>query len=109
MNKYIKKDITKEWLMSQNFKYNRTLSTDDSITYTYRFPVYKYKGMVVLECELSVVLGDDHVHINVYDYNTNDKYAAFYYCEYGDYNNMLKIIWNKIDNVLKKLKIEGCE
>lgn len=70
MDKYHKSSLTKEWLISNNFRYSRILSTDDSITYTYRFPVYKYKGMTVLECELSTILGCEDIKINVYDYNT---------------------------------------
>lgn len=62
--------------------------------------------MTVLECELRVVLGEDKVDINVYDYNTNDKYAPFYYCEYGNYNQMLKIINDKIEYMLEKLEIK---
>lgn len=62
--------------------------------------------MTVLECEISVILGEDNVKLNVYDYNTNDKYAAFYYCEYGNYNKMLKIVWNKIIDALQRLGIE---
>lgn len=106
MNQYFRNNLTKEWLLSHNFRYNRLLSTDNAIIYTYRFPVYKYKGMTVLECELSAALGCEDIKINVYDYNTNDKYAAFYYCDYGNFNRMLKIIWNKIDEVLQRLQIE---
>lgn len=109
MNQYHKQGMTKEWLLSNGFRYSRVLSTDDEPVYTYRFPVYKYKNMIVLECEISVILGEDNVKLNVYDYNTNDKYAAFYYCEYGNYNKMLKIVWNKITDVLQKLGIERCD
>lgn len=105
-NKYHKQGMTKDWLVSNGFRYSRLLSTDDTTVYTYRFPVYKYKSMTVLECEISIVLGEDNVKLNVYDYNTNDKYAAFYYCEYGNYNNILKIVWNKITYVLQRLGIE---
>lgn len=73
--------------------------------YTYRFPVYKYNKFTVLECELKVALGEDIINVNVYDYNTHDKYAPFYYCEYGNYNKMLKEINEKIDIVLKRLNV----
>lgn len=106
MSQYHKQGMTKDWLISNGFRYSRVLSTDDTTVYTYRFPVYKYRSMTVLECEISVILGEDNVKLNVYDYNTNDKYAAFYYCEYGNYNKMLKIVWNKITDVLQKLGIE---
>ena len=103
--KYIKKNITKEWLLSNGFRYNRLLSDDKIETYTYRFPVHKYNKFTVLECELRVLLGEDNILINVYDYATNDKYAPFYYCEYGDYDKMLKIINEKISRELKRLGI----
>lgn len=106
MNQYKKQGMTKDWLLSNGFRYSRVLSTDDAPVYTYRFPVYKYKSMTVLESEISVILGEDSVKLNVYDYGTNDKYAPFYYCEYGNFDKMLKIIWKKIDTVLNKLQIE---
>lgn len=73
--------------------------------YTYRFPVYKYNRFTVLECELRVILGENVININVYDCNTHDKYAPFYYCEYGNYDKMLNEINTKIGNILKRLKI----
>ena len=105
--KYRKKNITREWLLSNGFHYNRLLSDDESDVYTYRFPVHKYNKFTILECELKVVLGEEIISVNVYDYNTNDKYAPFYYCEYGNYDSMLKEINGKIESVLKKLKIYG--
>lgn len=98
--------MTKKWLLSNEFHYNRLFSDDKTEVYTYRFPVYKYNKFTVLECELKVMFGDDIINVNVYDYGTNDKYAPFYYCEYGNYDKMLKEISGKIDYVLKKLKVE---
>lgn len=92
-------------MLSKGFRFSRSLSDDENDVYTYRFPVFKYKKMIVLECELRVTLGEDKININVYDYNTNDKYAPFYYCEYGNYDEMLKIINDKIEYTLKKLAI----
>lgn len=104
--KYRKKNITKEWLLSNGFRYNRLFSGDESDVYTYRFSVYRYNKFVTLECELQVALGEEIISINVYDYNTNDKYAPFYYCEYGNYDNILQEINGKIESVLKKMKIK---
>lgn len=98
--------MTKEWLLNNGFKYSRPLSNDDASVYTYRFPVFKYKKMIVLECELGVILEENDISINVYDYGTNDKYASFYYCEYGNYDRILKNIWDKIERMLDKLQIE---
>lgn len=103
--KYRKKNITREWLLSNGFHYNRLLSDDESDVYTYRFPVHKYNKFTILECELKVVLGEEIISVNVYDYNTNDKYAPFYYYEYGNYDKMLKEINRKIESVLKKMNI----
>ncbi len=36
---YIKKNMTKEWLLSNGFYYNRLFSDDEAEVYTYRFPV----------------------------------------------------------------------
>lgn len=105
-DKYYKQNISKEWLVENGFKYSKSLSDEETHVYTYRFPVFKYKRMTVLECELNIALEDGEVKLNVYDYGTNDKFAAFYYCEYGNYDKMLKIIWNKIEYMLGKLQIE---
>ncbi len=105
-DKYYKINISKEWLMANGFKYSKSLSDEKTHVYTYRFPVFKYERMTVLECELNISLEDGEVKLNVYDYGTNDKFAAFYYCEYGNYDKMLQIIWNKIEYMLGKLQIE---
>ncbi len=98
--------MTKEWLLSNGFYYNRLFSDDETEVYTYRFPVYKYNKFTVLECELKVILGNDVINVNVYDYNTHDKYAPFYYYEYGNYDKILKEISEKIENALNKLKVK---
>ena len=102
---YIKKNITKEWLISNGFHYNRLFSDSDTNVYTYRFPVYKYERFAILECELKVILGENNVYINVYNYNTINIYAPFYYAEYGNYDVVLKEIWRKINKELKRLGI----
>lgn len=102
---YIKLNATKQWLLSHGFRYNRQLSDDESEVYTYRFPVYKYEKFTTLEGEFCIVLGDDEVKINVYDYGTSDRYAPFYYCEYGNYDAILRIIWRNIEKQLRNLGI----
>lgn len=104
--RYIKKNMTKEWLISNNFHYNRIFSDDETEVYTYRFPVYKYDCFTVLDCEFKVTLGESTVTIDVYDYNTINRYTPFYYQEYGSYDKMLKEIWEKIDRSTIKLGIE---
>ena len=104
--KYVKQNISKEWLIANGFHYNKTLSNEDGEVYTYRFPVYKYEGFIVLECELMAKLDEGDVLINVYEYSTTNKYAPFYYQEYGNYDKMLECIWTKINKVIKKLGIK---
>lgn len=104
--KYYKKNVSKEWLVANGFRYSKNLSDEETSVYTYRFPVFKYERMTVLECEINILLEDGEVKLNVYDYGTNDKYASFYYCEYGNYDKMLKIIWDKIKYMLNKLQIK---
>ena len=104
--KYVKQNISKEWLIVNGFHYNKTLSNEDGEVYTYRFPVYKYEGFIVLECELMAKLDEGDVLINVYEYSTTNKYAPFYYQEYGNYDKMLECIWTKINKVIKKLGIK---
>lgn len=103
---YIKKNIDKKWLLENGFRFNRLFSDEETELYTYRFPVWKYNKFTVLECELRVILGEEKIDVNVYDYNTNDKYAPFYYCEYGNYDKILKEIDRKIETVLKRLSIK---
>ena len=103
---YIKPNVTKQWLISHGFRYNRQLSDDESEVYTYRFSVYKYEKFTTLEGELCVALGEDEVKINVYDYGTSDRYAPFYYCEYGNYDAILRIIWRNIEKQLRNLEID---
>jgi len=104
--KFIKKNMTKQWLLANGFHYNRLFSNEEDEVYTYRFPVYKYNSFTILECELRVISGEDNILVDVYDYNTINKYAPFYYQEYGNYTMMLEEIWNKIDKKTEKLKIE---
>lgn len=103
--KYKLPNTSKQWLLSHDFHYNRLFSDEEIEVYTYRFPVYKYEKFTVLECELSVILGNDNITINVYDYGTNNRYAPFYYAEYGNYNKMVEIIWNNINKLLAELGI----
>lgn len=95
----MKHKATKQWLLSHNFHYNSRLSNEESV-YTYRFPVYKHEKITTLECELSIFLDDNKIRINIYDYCTYDKYAPFYYCEYGNFDKILEIIWNNINRQL---------
>ncbi len=103
---YIKPGITKEWLNKNEFKYNRTLSDSEDNIYTYRFPLCKNGYFITLECELSCVESTGEIRVDVYDYGTRNRYAAFYCAEYGDYSVMLKSINRRINSELKRLGLK---
>lgn len=103
---YIKKNITKEWLQSNHFRYNKSYSDHEENVYTYRFPVYKYGCCVTLEAEILIFVNSGEVRINVYDSHTRNKYAPFYYREYGEYSTVINTINDKILKEFKKLGIE---
>ena len=105
-NIYIKNRITKKWLNENNFKYNRMLSYNEDNVYTYRFPLCKNGYFITLECELSCIESSGEIRVDVYDYGTRNKYAAFYCVEYGDYSTMLNNINKKINIELRKLGVK---
>lgn len=100
--KYYKPDISKEWIRKSPFRYS--FNDVYEIAYTYRFPVYKNGSFVTLECELTVFDKTGDVRINVYEYGTRDKYAAFYCDNYGK-NIVLESVHKKINKELNKLGI----
>ncbi len=103
--KYTKINITKAWLMQNGFWHSRKSHIEELDVYTYRFPVYKYGKLTVLEGEISVLIEDGSIDINVYRYGTCDKYAPYYSLEYGNYEKILHTIHERIDRELKRLGI----
>lgn len=97
-SQYIKMNISKKWLIQNDFKYNKSLSDEKEI-YTYKFVVHKYKNIPVLFCELSVNVTTGIVGINVYDENSN-MYHPFYHIECGK----IDLINKKIIKKLKRLE-----
>ena len=108
MKKYIKKYITRDWLYSNNFRYNRAYSTDKESVYSQRFIVSRYLGIPILECEILVYYPEGLVKVNVYKAGTREKYPAFYDRDYG-VNTLINNIDTKISKKLKNLNIEGVE
>lgn len=100
----LKSSTPKQWLLDHGFTYNKIFSDDDADIYTYRFPVLKYNSYTTLECELSIISGDNKIKIDVYDYGTRDKYAPFYYTEYCNHTKILNAIWFNINNKIKQLE-----
>ena len=105
-NTYIKPEITKDWLIKNNFRYNSFLSDGEDNIYTCRFPIHKNGFFTTLECELSCIESNGQITADVYHYGTRDKYTAFYCVEYGNYEPMIKTVNNKIKSELEKLGIE---
>lgn len=105
-NIYVKTGITKEWLDANGFKHSRMLSDNDDNVYTYRFSLCKNGYFITLECELSCIESTGEMKVDVYEYGTRNKYAAFYCVEYGDYSTMLNNINKKINIELRKLGVK---
>lgn len=103
----VERHLTKQWFLANNFRYNKSFSDKDTEVYTYRFPVFRYSIYITLECELRAIVGENKIQIDVYDCNTRDKYAPFYYCEYGDFDRILKTIEARIRKELNKLGISA--
>lgn len=104
----IRKNVTKEWLLNNGFKYNKTLSYNDEDVYTYRrFPVYKNGNYTVLECEINYFDMSNEFKVDVYEYGTKYIYVPFYCIEYGNYKMILKIIHKRIEYELKKLGLKN--
>lgn len=102
----IKKNVTKEWLLQNNFIYNKTLSYSDEDVYTYkRFPVYKSGNQTVLECEINYFDTSNEFTVDVYEYGTKYIYIPFYCTEYGNYEIFLRRINKRINNELMKLDL----
>lgn len=108
MKEYIKKNVTKDWIYKNDFRYNRHYSIKGDTVYTYRFPLLKYKKSkkTAVECELFMFYPDGKVLINVYNYDTRDKYAPFYNSDYGNWTKVLSVMYKKINIKLKELGIE---
>lgn len=102
---FVKPNITKSWLKNNGFQYSRVYSNDDEQVYYYKFPVYQYHTYVTLECEIRITLNNGEVSIDIFDSDTKEKYAPFYFEEQEAYEYMVKIINNRVINTLNELGI----
>ena len=112
MMKYIKKGITKEWLLNNNFRYNRFFSTKEDSVYSQRFVVLmtEYgKRKPSLECEILCYYPDGIICINVYIAGTREKYHPFYDYKHNKHNEALKSINKKINDKVKQLGLKKYE
>lgn len=103
--KYIKEDVTKEWLYQNGFRFGQMSGNIESGIYAKRFPVYRYGAYTVLECEISIHLNSGAAKIDVYSNNTHNIYPPSYYDEYGDFEPIVSVINRRIEDKLNKLGI----
>ena len=105
---YILKDHSPENLRLLGFHRYSLMCDEYSLYYIYRFPVEKYLGKTVLECELKIDSNTGNIRVDVYDMD-HDVFAMFY----NEYTKSNIDFINKISNVIleeyKKLGIEKKE
>ena len=74
---YILKDHSQENLRLLGFHRYSLMCNEDSSYYIYRFPVEKYLGKTVLECELKIDSNTGNIRVDVYDMD-HDVFSMFY-------------------------------
>lgn len=101
---YKMKDYSVTNLKSLGFYYNKEASDTNQKCYSLRFPVLKYNehANIIGEVTIDAISGD--IIINVYDLK-GKYYAPFYNHEYGNFDDILKIIYRNINKQLRYLKI----
>ena len=106
---YILKNHTPENLRLLGFRRYSLMCNDDSSYYIYRFPVEKYLGAVVLECELQIDSNTGNIRVDVYDMD-HDVFTMFYNnpteANKGFLSRINKIIVNEYEKlgIVKKSK-----
>lgn len=104
-NKYIMKDFSHKNLHALGFSYNKIISDCDRKYYSMRFPVVKYNSSASIEGEITIDTTDGSIFLNVYDLKGN-YYIPFYNYEYGNFEDILKMIYKNINKQIKKCKIK---
>lgn len=99
------KDISPSNLKTLGFSYNKNDSDNESKFYSIRFPVVKYNTHSSIEGEITVDTTSGNISINVYDLKGN-HYIPFYNHEYGNFDDILEIIYKNINKQLRKYKIK---
>lgn len=102
---YKMKNVSKEHLYDIGFYYSSKYSDNENIFYTCKFPVYKYKNKITLECILTVNLLTKDVVIDVYGANMK-SYAPFYNDRFCTNNKVLSKINILIQKKLQEFGIE---
>ena len=101
---YILKDHSSENLRLLGFHRYSLMCDEDSSYYIYRFPVEKYLGKTVLECELKIDSNTGNIRVDVYDMD-HDVFAMFYNEETESNKSLLTRINKNILAEYKKLGI----
>ena len=105
---YILKDHSQENLRLLGFHRYSLMCDEYSLYYIYRFPVEKYLGKTVLECELKIDSNSGNIRVDVYDMD-HDVFSMFY----NEHTKSNMNFMNKISNVIleeyKKLGIKKKE
>ena len=102
---YILKDHSPENLRLLGFHRYSLMCDEYSLYYIYRFPVEKYLGKTVLECELKIDSNTGNIRVDIYDMD-NDVFAMFYNEETESNRSLLTRINKNILSEYKKLRIE---
>ncbi|MBO7078655.1 MAG: hypothetical protein J6W64_02445 [Bacilli bacterium] len=100
---------SKKYLEENNWFYSKALFIEEKENvYRHKFPVYKYKNgtNVILEGEFILYSESGNVNVNVYNRNSGDLYAPFYFYEYGDFTPILDVVHRNINKEAAKLGIE---
>lgn len=108
MAEYVMKNITKNWLEKHGFHQHTLFSSEEETIYTYRFPVFKYRGIPTLEGEVMVCLETGEAKIDIFEKGTRNRYASWY-CEkmgFGQPNKVVDAIKKVVEKKIKDLKIE---
>lgn len=99
------KDFSINNLENMGFYLNKEASDNERKCYSIRFPVVKYNTHISIEGEITVDSTNGNIVINVYDLKGN-YYAPFYNREYGNFDDILKIINKNIKKQMIKCKIK---
>lgn len=104
-NTYKMKDFSFTNLKELGFYYNTVMSDEDRKCFSIRFPVVKYNSHASIIGEITVNSVNGKVYINVYNMK-GSHYIPFYNHEYGNFDDILKIINKNLLKQMKKYKIK---
>lgn len=99
------KDFSYNNLKALGFYFNNEVSDDENKCYSLRFPVVKYNSHASIMGEITVNTTNGYVSINVYNLK-GTHYIPFYNSDYGNFDDILKIINKNIIRQMKKYKIK---